>query len=141
MKYLSKLIASSVVCIKARAGFFCFLMEEASRAFSRDISSPAIEAGSRPGRRGTFFCFAKREVPKEKATLLSASLRCATGKPASRDPVCGAAQLVARLRRCTQTNGGKSVHKATLSCGSVTRSLNRVPQAQTQGVESGSDGL
>ena len=33
------------------------------------------EGGSRPASRGTFFCFAKRQVPKEKATRLSASLR------------------------------------------------------------------
>ena len=36
-------------------------------------------------------------------------------------------------RRFAQTNGGKSEHKATLSCGSVAHSLNRVPQAQTDG--------
>jgi hypothetical protein len=36
-------------------------------------------------------------------------------------------------RRFAQTDGGKSVHDATLSCGSVARSPNRVPQAQTHG--------
>ena len=35
--------------------------------------------------------------------------------------------------RFAQTNGGKSEHEATLSCGSVARSLNRVPQAQPDG--------
>ena len=34
-----------------------------------------------------------------------------------------------------QTNGGKSEHEATLSYGSVAHSLNRVPQAQTDGRE------
>ena len=36
-------------------------------------------------------------------------------------------------RRFAQTDGGKSVHDATLSCGSVARIPNRVPQAQTHG--------
>ena len=37
------------------------------------------EAGSRPGGRGTCSLLRQRKVPKRKATLLSASLRCATG--------------------------------------------------------------
>lgn len=75
----------------------------------------------------------RKQVPKEKATRPSASLRCAPGKPASCHSVCAAAQLAARLCRFAQTDGGKSVHDATLSCGSVARSLNRVPQALTHG--------
>ena len=38
-------------------------------------------------------------------------------------------------RRFAQTNGGESEDDATLSYGSVARSLNRVPQAQTDGRE------
>ena len=133
MKYLSKLIAVNAFCIKAKAEFFYFWMVQASREFSSVISPPATEAGSRPGRRGTFFCFAKRQVPKEKATRLSASLRFAPGKPASRNSVCGAAQLTARLQRYAQTNGGKSDHEALALFGANARSLNRVPQAQPDG--------
>ena len=36
-------------------------------------------------------------------------------------------------RRFAQTDGGKPVHDAALPCGSVARSPNRVPQAQTHG--------
>ena len=79
-------------------------------------------------------CSHKKRNPKN-ATRLSASLRCAPGKPASRNSGCGAAQLAARLQRYAQTNGGKSEHEATLSYGSVAHSLNRVPQAQTDGRE------
>ncbi|QXZ09049.1 hypothetical protein KUF54_13510 [Comamonas sp. Y33R10-2] len=45
------------------------------------------------------------------------------------------------LRRFAQTNGGKSDDEAKLSCGSAARSLNRVPQALTQGVGAGADDL
>ncbi|QXZ08878.1 hypothetical protein KUF54_12545 [Comamonas sp. Y33R10-2] len=45
------------------------------------------------------------------------------------------------MQRFAQTNGGKSEHEATLSCGSVARSPNRVPQAQTQGVGADTGGL
>lgn len=69
------------------------------------------------------------------------SLRFATGKPASRDSVCGTAQLAAWLCRYAQTNGGKSDHDATLSCGTVARSLNRVPQLRAQGVDTEFAGL
>ena len=101
--------------------------------------SPATEDGSRPVSRGTFFCFAKRQVPKEKAPRLSASLRyvslrsgqtCVTQFRLRCRPTRYAAT---RLRRCAQTNGGKSDHEATLSYGSVARSPNSVPQARTHG--------
>ena len=62
-----------------------------------------------------------------------ATFHFAPGKPASRNSVCGAAQLAARLRRSAQTNGGKSEHDATLSCGSVARRPNSVLQALTHG--------
>jgi hypothetical protein len=40
-----------------------------------------------------------------------------------------------RLQRAARTNGGKSDDDATLSCGSVARSLNYVPQARPHGRE------
>ena len=86
------------------------------------------------------FLLVQAKKAKEHA-LLSASLRFATGKPASRDSVCGGAQRAARRCRYAQTSGGKSEYEATLSCGSVARSLNYVPQAQTQGVDTGFAGL
>ena len=100
--------------------------------------SPATEAGI-SARQATFFSCACKQRRQKNTTLLSASLRFAPGKPASRHSVCGAAQLAARQCRFAQTNGGKSDHEATLSCGSVARSLNRVPQAQPKGM--GADGL
>ena len=60
-------------------------------------------------------------------------MRFAPGKPASHHSDCGAAQLTARLCRFAQTTGGKSEHEATLSYGSVARSLDSVPQALTNG--------
>ena len=96
------------------------------------------EAGSRPGRRGTFFCFAKRQVPKEKATRLSASLRYVSLRSGQ---TC-VTQFSLRCRptrfaahRSAQTNGGKSDHEALALFGANARSLNRVPQAQPDGLE------
>ena len=85
-----------------------------------------------PRQASYLSCSHKKRNPKNAARL-PASLRFAPGKPASRNSVCGAAQLAARLRRFAQTNGGKSEHEATLSCGSVARRLNRVPQARPDG--------
>jgi len=38
-------------------------------------------AGSRPGGRGTFLCFAKETYPKERRPYWPRPLRCATGQP------------------------------------------------------------
>ena len=55
------------------------------------------EAGSRPGGRGTCSLLRQRKVPKRKATLLSASLRCAPGNP--RCSVLAGSRSNSRLRR------------------------------------------
>ena len=62
-----------------------------------------------------------------------ATFHFASGKPASRHSVCGAAQLAARLCRFAQSNGGKSDHDALALFGANARSLNDVPQALTHG--------
>ena len=73
-------------------------------------------------------CSHKKRNPKNAPLL-----------PASRHSVCGAAQLALRFQRAAQTNGGKLENDATLSCGSVSRSLNHMPQAQPKGM--GTDGM
>ena len=73
MKYLSKLIASSAFCIMVRAGFLYFLLLESSSAFSSDISSPATEAGSRPGRRPSFLARASKEGRRTRPCCLRPS--------------------------------------------------------------------
>ena len=50
-----------------------------SSLFNSDFDLLRLFAGFRPGGRPHFFCFAKRNAGKEKATLLAASLRFAAG--------------------------------------------------------------
>ena len=84
-------------------------------------------------RQATFFSCSCKQRRQKNTPRMSASLRFAPGKPASRYSVCGAAQLAARLCRSAQTNGGKSEHKALALFGANARSLNSVPQARTHG--------
>ena len=116
---------------------FCgsFAYVSSVRSYQNRISfSPATEARSRPGWRLTFLLV--QESKQRTQTRLSASLRyvslrygqtCVT--PFSLR--CGKTHCAPR--RSVQTRCRKSDVEATLSCGSVARSLNRVPQAQTHG--------
>ena len=88
-----------------------------------------------PRQASYLSCSHKKRNPKN-ATRLSASLRyvslrsgqtCVTPFSLRCRPTRCAA------RRFAHTNGGKSVYEATLSCGSVARSPNSVPQALTHG--------
>ena len=96
---------------------------------------PAAEAGSRPGRRPTFLL-----VQEGGARTRPCCLRpCAALRANLRHPIQSAVRpnSLRALQRFAQTNGRKPDDEATLSCGSVARSLNRAPQAQTQGRGSG----
>ena len=74
------------------------------------------EAGSRPGGRGTFLCFAKETYPKERRPCCLRPLRFAAGQPGV---------LVRGVRRGTHfaalqlrsDNHGESVDEAGVSCG------------------------
>ena len=74
------------------------------------------EAGSRPGGRGTFLCFAKETYPKERRPCCLRPLRFAAGQPGV---------LVRGVRRGTHcapaalrsNNHGESVDEAGVSCG------------------------
>ena len=85
-----------------------------------------------PRQASYLSCSHKKRNPKN-ATRLSASLRFATGKPASRNSDCGAPQLTSRLWRYVQTNGRKPDHEALALFGANAHSLNCVPQAQPHG--------
>ncbi len=96
--------------------------------------SPTTEAltatpGFRPGGRLTFCC---QKVSKERnPTICVPALRCGQTCVTPFRLLCRPTRCAAR--RFAQTDGGKPVHDATLSCGSVARIPNRVPQAQING--------
>ena len=74
------------------------------------------EAGSRPGGRGTFLCFAKETYPKERRPCCLRPLRFAAGQPGVLG--CG----VRRGTHCApaalrSNNHGESVDEAGVSCG------------------------
>ena len=114
-----KLSAKVAATIKKR--FVFHLRQRTGLGPSAEVLSFASPKDKPPKKR-------RPDCPRPYATFHFAS-----GKPASRHSVCGAAQLTARLCRSAQTNGGKSEHEATLSYGSVARSLNSAPQALTHG--------
>ena len=69
------------------------------------------EAGSRPGGRGTFLCFAKEKYPKERRPPVCDPFAVRRGKPAA----CrsrGAPQNSLRAGALRSNNCGESVHKA-----------------------------
>jgi hypothetical protein len=75
-----------------------------------------VEAGSRPGGRGTFLCFAKETYPKERRPCCLRPLRFAAGQPGVL--VCG----VRRGTHCApvalrSNNHGESDDEAGVSCG------------------------
>ena len=76
----------------------------------------SAEAGSRPGGRGTFLCFAKETYPKERRPCCLRPLRFAAGQPGVLG--CG----VRRGTHCApaalrSNNHGESVDEAGMSCG------------------------
>ena len=89
------------------------------------------EAGSRPGGRGTFLCFAKEKYPKERRPPVCDPFAERRGKPAS-CRLRGAPQNSLRACALRSNNCGESVHEA--------RALRRAchpatapPQAQPEG--------
>ena len=75
----------------------------------------------RPGvarRASNFLSSRRKKVTKERATLLRASLRCATGNLRCSDRGC-AAELTARYA-LRSNNCGKSVHEVRVSFGTRT---------------------
>ena len=78
----------------------------------------------RPGvarRASNFLSRRRKKVTKERATLLRASLRCATGNLRCSDRGC-AAELTARYA-LRSNNCGKSVHEVRVSFGTRTHPL------------------
>ena len=78
----------------------------------------------RPGvarRASNFLSSRRKKVTKERATLLRASLRCATGNLRCSDRGC-AAELTARYA-LRSNNCGKSVHEVRVSFGTRTPPL------------------
>ena len=95
--------------------------------------------GRRPGvarRASNFLSRRRKKVTKERATLLRASLRCATGNLRCSDRGC-AAELTARYA-LRSNNCGKSVHEARVSFGTRTHPLpcaSRHAQKGTRGAD------
>ena len=79
------------------------------------------EAGSRPGWRVTFLARTRNVTQRMRPCYLRHAIQSAVPP----NSLCAT--------RAAQTNGGKLENDATLSCGSVSRSLNRMPQAQPDG--------
>ena len=69
------------------------------------------EAGSRPGGRGTFLCFAKEKYPKERRPPVCDSFAVRRGKPAA-SRSRGAPQNSLRAGALRSNNCGDSVHEA-----------------------------
>ena len=91
------------------------------------------EAGSRPGGRGTFLCFAKETYPKERRPYCLrpfAALRATCGAR-SRG---GAVELTARVA-LRSDNPGESVHEAGVSCGTPARPAPCAPRRIQKGGE------
>ena len=81
-------------------------------------------SGRRPGvarHASNFLSLRRKKVTKERATLLRASLRFATGNLRCSVRVC-AAELTARCA-LRSNNCGKSVHEVRVSCGTRTHTL------------------
>ena len=95
------------------------------------VLSPATEAGNRPGRRVTFLArtrnVTQRMCPNclRPCASLRANLRHAIQSAVRQNSLCAA--------RAAQTRCRKLDDEATLSFGSVARSLNNAPQALTHG--------
>ena len=108
----------------ASAGSYCFYSLAVFQPFGLfealcwSWCAPLLraEAGSRPGGRGTFLCFAKETYPKERRPCCLRPLRFAAGQPGV---------LVRGVRRGTHfaalqlrsDNHGESVDEAGVSCG------------------------
>ena len=96
----------------------------------------SAEAGSRPGGRGTFLCFAKEKYPKERRPYCLRPLRCATGQPEVLG--CG----VRRVTHCAPValrsdRRGESVDEAPVCPAAHPRHpASCAPQAHTEGVGS-----
>ena len=95
--------------------------------------------GRRPGvarQASNFLSRRRKKVTKERATLLRASLRCATGNLRCSDRGC-AAELTARYA-LRSNNCGKSVHEVRVSFGTRTHPLpcaSRHAQKGTRGAD------
>ena len=93
----------------------------------------------RPGvarQASNFLSRRRKKVTKERATLLRASLRCATGNLRCSDRGC-AAELTARYA-LRSNNCGKSVHEVRVSFGTRTHPLpcaSRHAQKGTRGAD------
>ena len=90
------------------------------------------EAGSRPGGRGTFLCFAKEKYPKERRPPVCDPFAVRRGKPAE-CRLRGAPQNSLRAGALRSDNCGESVHEAWAlrrPCHPATAP----PQAQPAGV-------
>ena len=93
----------------------------------------SAEAGSRPGGRGTFLCFAKEKYPKERRPYCLRPLRCATGQPEVLG--CG----VRRVTHCAPAalrsdRRGESVDEARVCPAAHPRHpASCAPQAHTEG--------
>ena len=98
-----------------------------------------LAGGRRPGvarHASNFLSRRRKKVTKERATLLRASLRCATGNLRCSHRGC-AAELTARYA-LRSNNCGKSVHEARVSFGTRTHPLpcaSRHAQKGTQGAD------
>ena len=91
-------------------------------------------------RHATFFSCSCKQRRQKNTTRLSASLRCAAGKPASRHSVCGAAKLALRCARRSNT-----LPQVRARCNAVLRQRCPQPEPRAAGadtrVNSGADGL
>ncbi len=84
-------------------GCSAYVVSACDYPFPTALNSPlaallATEAGISP-RRATFFSCSCKQRRQKNTPRLSASLRFATGKPASRHSGCGAAKLALRYAR------------------------------------------
>ena len=73
-------------------------------------------AGSRPGGRGTFLCFAKEKCPKERRPCCPCPLRCASGQPAMLARGACRETRFALFERSAQTDAASQLTKRA-SCG------------------------
>jgi hypothetical protein len=79
-------------------------------AHSDGVHFLTAEAGSRPGGRGTFLCFAKETYPKERRPTVCDPFAALRGKPAS-GRFRGAPWNSLRAARCAQTTTASQMTK------------------------------
>ena len=119
--------------LEAQSASRALITGSRSYQINTDLSSPATEAGSRLGWRLPFLARASKGSKRTRPCCLRP---CAALRANLRHAIQTAVRPNSlHALRSAQTSGRQSDHDARLSCGSLGRSLNHVPQAQPKGWE------